>query len=238
MKYRKSIGFLSFFLLPITLNYVSPVLIVQAGFEKTFTIMHIIYGVMILCAIFFGGAWCSYICPFGALQDLFPNDSLKKKWNNKFLNIKFFTGTIWLALILIPIIIYGFQNIIIFYHMEDTKVTVDSFHGIILYYIITTSILIIAIGLGRRAWCRYICPMYILNYVGIKIASLIKLPSLKIVSRAENCTQCRKCNNSCLMGLDVANMVRENKWNRNECIQCAECINICKCNVLKRTWKK
>jgi len=91
MKLRKSVSFLSFFLLPITLNYFAPVLIVQASFEKTFTIMHIIFGLMILSAVFFGGAWCSYICPFGALQDLVPNTRPK----HKLFNLKFFTGGIF-----------------------------------------------------------------------------------------------------------------------------------------------
>lgn len=122
--------------------------------------------------------------------------------------------------------------------MVDTKVSISSVHDLIRYYIITISIILITTALGKRTWCRYICPMYILNYIGIKIENLLKLPSLKIVSKKENCIQCKKCNNQCLMGLDVANMVENNKWNRNECIQCGECLNACECDVLKRKWVK
>lgn len=207
MKLRKRISFLSFILLPITLNYFAPVLIVQASFEKTFTIIHIIFGLMVLSAIFFGGAWCSYICPFGALQELVPNTSLK----HKLPNLKWFTGGIFLTLIVVPLIMHGFQKIILPYHMVDTKVSVSSFHDLIRYYIIIISIILITIVLGKRTWCRYICPMYILNYIGIKIGSFFKLPSLKITYKSEKCTQCKKCTKNCLMDLDVADMVKNNK---------------------------
>lgn len=234
MNLRKSISFLSFILLPITLNYFAPVLIVQASFEKTFTIMHIVFILIILAAIFFGGAWCSYICPFGALQELVPNSRLKYKLPN----LKWFTGGIFFALIAVPLIMHGFEKVIMPYHMEDTKVSVSSFHDLIRYYIIVAFIILITIVLGKRTWCRYICPMYIFNYIGIKIGAFLKLPSLKIKSKSEKCTQCKECTKNCLMGLEVAHMVKNNKWNDNECIKCGECINACKCNALKRKWVK
>lgn len=234
MKLRKSISFLSFILLPITLNYFAPVLIVQASFEKTFTAMHIVFGLMILSGIFFGGAWCSYICPFGALQELVPYTGSK----HKLPNLKWLTGGIFLTLISAPLIMHGFQKIIVPYHMVDTKVSVSSFHDLIRYYIVTISIILITIVLGKRTWCRYICPMYVFNYIGMRIGRFFKLPSLKITCKSEKCTQCKKCTKSCLMDLDVADMVKNNKWNTNECIQCGECLNECKCDVLKRKWEK
>jgi polyferredoxin len=239
MKARKIISFISFFLLPITLNYFSPVLIVQAGFEKTFSVMHIIYGLMIFIAMIFGAAWCSYICPFGALQELLPDQGGKSKLlKTNFLNLKYVTGTLWLLLIFAPIFRYGFQKTSIFYHMEDTKVTIDSMHGLILYYIITCAIIIISALLGKRVWCRYLCPMYIFNYIGIRISKLLRLPYIKMSADTNKCTQCHKCADSCPMGLDILTMMNNGTWNRYECIQCGECIHSCKSNVIKRSLSK
>lgn len=239
MKVRKFISFSTFFLLPITLNYFSPVLLVQAGFEKTFCVMHIVFILMTIAAVFFGAAWCGYICPFGAMQDHLPSKGSKPRlMQKKGINLKLVTGTIFLFLIFWPIIQYGFHSVIIFYHMEDTKVTLDSMHGLILYYIITGSIILICAVFGKRVWCRYICPMYIFNYIGMKISNLLKLQRLKISSDKNKCTGCHKCNDSCLMGLDVADMVKSEKWNYNECVQCGECINSCKLHVLKREFKR
>jgi len=235
MKLRKLTGFATFFLLPITLNYFSPVLLVQAGFEKTFSVMHIVYALMVVSAAFFGAGWCGYICPFGALQDLLPNKGKKPRlMKSKALNLKFITGTLFLILTLLPIILYGFKEVNIFYHMEDTKITLDSMHGLILYYIITGLIVLICAIFGKRVWCRYFCPMYILNYVGIQISKILKLPRLKIYPDSNKCTSCHKCNDTCPMGLNVSEMVKRDKWNYNECIQCGECISTCKVNALKR----
>ncbi len=56
MNTRKILMFLSFFLLPVTLNYFSPVLIVQAGFENVFSVMHIVYILMLIVAMIFSSA--------------------------------------------------------------------------------------------------------------------------------------------------------------------------------------
>lgn len=232
--FRKSINFLSFFLLPITLNYFAPVLIVQASMENTFTAMHIIYGLMILSGIFLGGAWCSYVCPFGALQELIPGTRLKLRLPN----IKWLTGSILIALIVVPIGMHGINQIILPYHMTEEKISISTFHDVIRYYIITGAIFLITITLGKRGWCRYICPMYMFNYIGMKIRKILRIASFKMSCSKEKCTHCKQCNKKCLMGLDVEKMVSDNKWNETECIKCGECVDACHLQVLKIKWTK
>lgn len=237
MKLRKFTGFASFFLLPITLNYFSPVLLVQAGFEHTFSVMHIVFGFMLISSIFWGASWCGYICPFGALQDLLPDKGKKPRiMKTKAYNLKIITGSLFLLLVLLPIIKRGLKNVIIFYHMEDTKVTLDSMHGLILYYIITGLIILICSIFGKRVWCRYFCPMYILNYIGIHISKIFKLPHLKVSADKIKCVGCHRCDDACPMGLKVSEMVKSNNWNNYECIQCGECMNVCKVSALKRNY--
>lgn len=235
MRTRRIIGFLSFFLLPVTLNYFSPVLLVQSSFESTFSIIHIIYGLMLISAIFFGAAWCSHVCPFGLMQDILPGKKSKPKlMNSRFPNLKPITGIVLLLLIIAPFIVLGIKKVIIFYHMEDTKVTLDSLHGLFLYYYITGGIILVCSLIGRRVWCKYLCPMYIFNYIGMAISKLLKFPKLGISSDIQKCSHCQKCNSACLMGLKVSEMVEKGIWNTSECIQCGECISACKNCAIKR----
>ena len=239
MKIRRFAIFTAFFLLPITLNYFSPVLLVQAGLEHTFSVMHIVFILMTISAIFFGAAWCSYICPFGALQDILPDKGKKSRLlKSKGFHLKIITGAIFLILIFLPIVQYSFTNAELFYHMEDTKVTIDSMHGLILYYIITGSIVLLSAIFGKRVWCRHLCPMYVLNYIGIRISKILRLPRLMISPEPNKCTNCQKCNEACIMGLNVSDMVQNSKWNYHECVQCGECIDSCKVNVLTREFKR
>lgn len=237
MKKRKIIAFISFFLLPITLNYFSPVLLVQSSFEHTFSVMHIIYGLMLFSALFFQGAWCSYVCPFGALQDQLPDKGKTPNLlRSHFPNLKYVTGSILLLLTLVPLILYGIKKIDIFYHMEETKVTLDGMHGLILYYIITVSIIILSATLGKRIWCRYLCPMYIFNILGMKISKLLHLPSFGVTLNDHKCVNCGRCNTVCPMGLDVTNL--SNSRNNENCIQCGKCVETCRVNAVKKSWHK
>ncbi|MGC9357108.1 MAG: 4Fe-4S binding protein, partial [Anaerolineae bacterium] len=65
---RKGLLFLSLLLFPITLYYFSPALIIQGASEGVINGSFIVFGLMLLGALFVGRLWCGWACPAGALQ--------------------------------------------------------------------------------------------------------------------------------------------------------------------------
>ena len=75
---------------------------------------------------------------------------------------------------------------------------------------------------GRRAWCRYLCP----------IGALLKLfgngcvGKVRLVSDA--CIACGKCNRACNMQVDVmADLAAHGEVRSLSCIRCIECTDAC-----------
>ena len=69
-KARRTIQLVSLLLFPITLNYMSPYLIVQGSFEGVLSGSAMLFLGLFFSALFLGRSFCSWICPAGALQDV------------------------------------------------------------------------------------------------------------------------------------------------------------------------
>lgn len=94
---------------------------------------------------------------------------------------------------------------------------------------------------GRRATCHYICWMAPFMVIGSVVGRFLNFPQLHIEADKNMCIACGKCSKSCLMGLNVKEMVSEGKnANCTECIQCGACIDACPKKVLKYrvTWRR
>lgn len=98
---------------------------------------------------------------------------------------------------------------------------------IILITITTIIIGLLSILLGSRAFCRYICPQGVFLTIGSKLGRKIKIPSLQLKSNYHNCSNCKLCDKSCPMGLDVNQMVINSTMDDLNCILCGECIEKC-----------
>jgi polyferredoxin len=70
-----------FLLLPVTLNYFSPYLIIDGIIHRIAAGSFFIWVSMFITSLFFGRAFCAYICPYGGLQmvaDVAINKPLKE----------------------------------------------------------------------------------------------------------------------------------------------------------------
>lgn len=236
---RKVSLFLMFLLLPVTLNYFSPYLIIDGIVHKIAAGAFFTWAFMFISSLLFGRAFCSYICPYGGLQmvaDVVLQKPLKEvKWLRKF---KLIISTVWVAAIIGLLITFkGFDKVDFFYLIE-TFVSIDSVIKLIGYYVILTGLLIFPFTIGKRGTCHYLCPMSILCITGTKIKNKINIPSLRLISNKSKCTSCKQCNKACPMSLNVMQMVKNEKMDNIECILCGECGNSCKFGAVKRVYGK
>lgn len=236
---RKFCLFVMFLLLPVTLNYFSPYLIIDGIVNRVAAGAFFIWGIMFISSLFIGRAFCSYVCPYGGLQmilDRMINKPLKRVKGLKYL--KNILGAVWIGIIVILLIkSKGFERIDFFY-LTEKFVSVDGWIKLLGYYVVITGILILPVILGKRATCRYLCPMSILNIAGTKVKDCINIPSLRLSCKMDKCKSCGQCNKVCPMTIDVMKNVQSGNIEHSECILCGECSKICKAQVIKRVYNK
>jgi polyferredoxin len=75
---------------------------------------------------------------------------------------------------------------------------------------------------GRRAWCRYLCPIGAL----LKIFSNVSLGKVRLIN--DECIGCGTCNRSCEMQVDVMGELKKQGEVRDlNCIRCLKCTDDC-----------
>lgn len=236
MNKRRLLLFFMFLLLPVTLNYFSPYLIIDGLINKVLAGAFFTWLAMFVTSLFVGRAFCSYICPYGGLQmtvDLAYQKPLKQiKWLRV---LRYVLGIGWLAAILVVLFINMKGIKVDLLYLTEAFVSVDNFFKLIGYYVIVLGLLIMPLLLGKRATCHYLCPMSILNVLGTRIKNTLNISSLRLTAAQEKCTGCSQCNKACPMSLKVSEMVKSQDMDSLECILCGECCRVCKTGVLKRT---
>ncbi len=236
-KIRKTILFISFLLFPVTIWYFSPYLIIQAMSEHIMNGSFIVFVSMFVVSMFLGRVWCGYLCPAGGLQECCSNivdRPAKQGWRN---NIKYVIWIVWIAGIIVTFILGKNDVKIDFFYMTDHGISITEIYNYIIYYGVLFILVLPALVSGRRAACHYICWMAPFMVIGSSIGRLLHFPQLHIEADSSKCISCKKCNRACPMGLDVATMVKDNKYNNcTECIQCGACVDGCPNNAVKYRW--
>ncbi len=212
--------------LPVLFSFYSPVLIVWGIEGGVITASIIIFATWFILSLFMGrSASCGYTCPYGALQEIFGGQVLKKKpKSEKAGKIRYLVFGLFLLIMLYFTLKVGrIQGLDLF----ASNGAYSASQAIILIPISIIAIALLSIMFGSRAYCRYLCPQGVFLTIGAKLGKKIKIPSLHLTSTPENCLNCKLCDKSCPMGLKVNHMVNNNTMDNNNCILCGECIDKC-----------
>jgi len=229
---RKFLLLLSFLLFPVTIYYLSPVLIINAGLNGIINGSFVVFLILLVGSIFFGRIFCAYLCPAGGLQEctFCVNERIPKQgWRN---NIKYIIWMVWIAAVVVCYLYRGEMVRLDFFYETDHGISVANIYGYIIYYGVVFLILIPCVLFGKRVFCHYFCWIAPFMVLGTKLRRLLHLPGLQVTAQKENCIACKRCNQACPMGLDVQHMAKQGGCTSTECIQCGACIDACPKHVL------
>ena len=230
---RKSLLLLAFLSFPITMNYLSPYVIIDGAMNGIINGSLVMFGVMFLSSLFFGRLWCGWICPGGGMQDIVEPINYKPVNGPKINWIKWAIWITWLLLIIIfAVKAGGYWRVNLLYHTQNGISVAGTaerpiFIAYIIYYVVVVLFIGLAIFAGRRAGCHSICWMAPFMITGRWIRNRFSWPSLRLVADVSACKDCKSCTKTCPMSLDVNAMVQARKMENAECILCGTCVDNC-----------
>lgn len=229
-------------MLPIIFSFYSPVILAWGILNKIITVSSLVFLTWLILSLFMGrSASCGYTCPYGALQEILGGRILKKKLKfEKGDKIRYLVFTIFLF-----VVSYFFLNgggirgVDLFASNGPYNVLgMTSSNLIVLIPVSIITIGLLSMILGSRAFCRYLCPQGVFLTIGTELGRKIKIPSLHLKSNHENCSECKLCDRSCPMGLNVSYMVNNSAMDNLNCILCGECIDKCPTDAINYSFAK
>ncbi|MFW9923526.1 MAG: 4Fe-4S binding protein [Candidatus Thorarchaeota archaeon] len=240
---RKILLFISFMLFPVTIFYFSPYLSIVGPVFGFITASLLVFGSLFIFSLFLGRIFCSYICPMGGMQDAMATIRTRRIQRRSFF-VKWLIFIPWIiVIILLPILFAkSFNGIDFFFGMDNQEIglpgiSILSIQGIAIYYGIVAILLILGFAVGKRSFCHHVCWVGPFMVIGRKLANWLRIPSLRLQSDTSKCNQCKRCDRTCPMSLEVHTFVKRGDMEDSNCILCGNCIEECPRNVIHYTFK-
>ena len=230
---RKALVILAFLSFPITMNFLSPYVIIDGAMNGIVNGSLIMFGLMFLSSLFLGRAWCGWVCPGGGMQEIVEPVNNRPIKNKKIDWIKWLIWVPWVSLIVFMVIKAGGYQQVNFFHLTENVVSVDDPWKYITYYLVVLIFISLAIFAGRRAGCHSICWMAPFMIIGRWLRNRFGWTSLRLVANAEACSDCKLCSKNCPMSLDVNAMVQIEQMEDLECILCGTCVDNCSKSAIR-----
>ena len=224
---RKALIILAFLSFPITMNFLSPYVIIDGAMNGIVNGSLIMFGLMFVSSLFLGRAWCGWVCPGAGMQEMVEPIN-KRPVNGKKIDwIKWMIWIPWISLIIWMAVRAGGYASVNFLHLTDTGVSVDEPMKYIIYYFVIFLFVGLSVFAGRRAGCHTICWMAPFMILGRWLRNRLGWASLRLTADASACADCKLCTKNCPMSLDVNGMVQTGKMEHPECILCGTCVDNC-----------
>jgi ferredoxin-type protein NapH len=236
---RKALVILAFLSFPVTMNFLSPYVIIDGAMNGVINGSLIMFGLMFVSSLFLGRAWCGWVCPGGGMQEMVEPVNNRPVNGKKIDWIKWAIWIPWISLIIfLAVQAGGYHTVNPLLHTQGGISVAGSADrpiiiAYIIYYIVIGLFTGLAVFAGRRAGCHTICWMAPFMILGRKLRNLLPWPALRLQAAPEQCRECGTCTTGCPMSLDVRSMVATSHMENAECILCGTCVDNCKQGAIR-----
>ncbi len=231
-KTRLTLVFISLLLFPVTLNFFSPYVSIDGALTGVISGSLLVFFIMFLTGLFFGRAWCAWVCPVAGLSELSNTINGKTVPVKRLTIIRYTIFTIWFGFLVAGFILAGGIQGVDPLHLTENFVSVDEPVKYIVYYMVVFIFFGLNIWLGKRASCHTICWMSPFLVGGYLMGRLIHMPQMRIKSEPLKCTQCRNCTSRCPMSIEVHTFIDSGEISSLDCILCGRCVDGCPQKVI------
>jgi len=204
-----------------------PLAAMQVILASRILMINLVIGVITIVLIYLllgGRTFCAWICPYHWLAELGEkihlilkkNKIIKGRSFDKNFRILFFVLFMALSLVTGYTIFETFNPVAIL-----SRFIV---YGPSLMLTWVLALLLFEVFFSRRAWCRYFCPVSVpYHIIGL-------VTPLRIKWDREKCSNCKRCQQVCLVPYVLTNSVNKGMANyvdSGACTRCGLCIDIC-----------
>ncbi|MCG8478486.1 MAG: 4Fe-4S binding protein [Spirochaetales bacterium] len=237
---RRLIGAISLAMLPITLYYFSPVVPLMGLASGVVSGALMVFTFLAVTAAVIGRAFCGFVCPVGALQDLArPRHPVSRRSTRRLAVVRLILFGMWIATMGVIVARVGLPREVAFTFQTRYGVSVTDIHGAIVLAGVLIVFAVSALALGPRGGCRSICWIAPFMQAGHAVGRTIGIRRLSLVPDAlRGCSHCDVCSTVCPMGLAPhtvaeANLRGRRLYDCSECISCARCADACPASRLR-----
>ncbi|MEA4907298.1 MAG: 4Fe-4S binding protein [Chloroflexi bacterium] len=230
---RKALLILAFLSFPITMNFLSPYVVIDGAMGGVLTGSLVMFGLMFLSALFLGRLWCGWACPGAGMQEIAGPLNNRAVHPGKIDWIKWVIWVPWISLIVWLVFQAGGSARLDLLYLTENGVSVSEPSRFFVYYMVVGVFILLAALVGRRAGCHTICWMAPFMILGRWIRNRFAWPALRLRADAAACQDCKVCTQNCPMSLDVNAMVQRGHMEHPECILCGSCVDNCASRAIR-----
>lgn len=173
---------------------------------------------MVILTLLFGRFYCSVLCPFGALQEIFALLFFKKRKNK---HIKNYPVKYFIAAVVFGVLVAG--SVYLLRYIEPYTYFGSAFSLCALGGAALAAVIVLTF-FKNRFFCTNICP------VGALLGLISKISLNKIYIKKDDCVMCGSCERNCPSGCINS---REKDVDNVTCIKCLKCLEVCPKDSIK-----